>query len=66
MEKYELIVQEHIVRDWDDLLDHAVVEACEDGTTKISGYIADRSRLYGIFTRMRDLGLKIIKVEKME
>lgn len=66
MEKYEITVQGSISREWDEWMECAVSNTLSDGSTLVSGYIRDRAALYGVFTRMRDLGLKIIKVERSE
>lgn len=33
-----------------------------DGTTRITGTVADQAALYGLISRIRDLGLKLISV----
>jgi hypothetical protein len=37
-----------------------------DGTTVISGPVADQSALHGLLARIRDLGLVLIAVQRME
>ncbi len=33
-----------------------------DGTTRITGSVADQAALFGLISRIRDLGLKLISV----
>ena len=66
MEKYEIVVEGTIPRLGEEWMLEADTKISPDGTTKISGYVQDRAALYGIFARMRDLGLKIIKVERRD
>jgi hypothetical protein len=37
-----------------------------DGTTIISGPVVDQSALHGLLARIRDLGLVLIAVQRME
>lgn len=43
----------------------AVINA-EHGTTTLSGLIADQSALHGLLTRIRDLGLPLISVRRVQ
>ncbi len=41
------------------------IEEEGDGVTKLTGEIADQSALHGILTRVRDLGLPLLAVERL-
>lgn len=42
------------------------VELQEDGNTMLNGDVSDRSELYGIIARLRDLGLELISIERTD
>jgi len=39
---------------------------CADGTTRIVGPVVDAAALYGLLTRLRDLGATLLRVERLE
>jgi hypothetical protein len=39
---------------------------CSDGTTTIRGPVVDQSALHGLLQRVRDLGLPLISVTRVE
>jgi len=39
---------------------------CADGTTHIVGPVVDAAALYGLLTRLRDLGATLLRVERLE
>jgi hypothetical protein len=48
---------------WSSLLADLSVAAEPDGTTLISGELADQTAVHGLFAVIRDLGLSLISVE---
>jgi hypothetical protein len=40
-----------------------VLERDEDGTTTLSGVVADQAELHGLLVKVRDLGVTLISVE---
>jgi hypothetical protein len=51
---------------WAAWFDGMTVSAGGDGTTVINGPIADQAALHGILQRVRDLGLPLISVERLD
>jgi len=39
---------------------------CTDGTTTVHGLVVDQSALHGLLQRVRDLGLPLISVTRVE
>jgi hypothetical protein len=62
MSEYEIRVQGHLDSRWSAWLDGLSLSAENDGTTLISGPIADQSALHGHLQRLRDIGLPLISV----
>jgi hypothetical protein len=63
---YSFELQGHIDRDWSEWLKDVVVEKTVEGVTKITGVLKDKSAAYSVISRIRDLGLTLLKVEKKE
>jgi hypothetical protein len=48
---------------WSDLLADLALDVEPDGTTLISGCVADQAALHGLLDTIRDLGLGLVTVE---
>lgn len=48
---------------WSDVFADLALRAEPDGTTRISGELADQAALHGLLATIRDLGLSLISVE---
>jgi hypothetical protein len=51
---------------WSEWFDGLTVSHPGDGTTVISGPVADQAALHGALRRVRDLGLAIVAVTRLE
>lgn len=60
--RYELRIEGHLDPRWSSWLDGLAVAHEEDGTTTLRGVLTDQSELYGLLTRLRDLGAALISV----
>lgn len=63
---YEIRLAGRLDARWAAWFDGMTVTAEDDGTTVISGSIADQAALHGVLQRVRDLGLPLISVERQE
>lgn len=61
---YEIIIKEQIDEDWEVLFEGMEIRLLPNGETRICGDVKDQSRLYGIISQIRDLGITLVKVEK--
>ena len=61
---YELRVQGHLDDRWSDWLGSLAVRRQDDGTTVLTGPIVDQAGLHGVITRIRDLGLPLLSVQR--
>jgi len=62
---YLLRVDGHLGQCWSAWFDNLTVTAESDGTTSLSGAIADQAELHGVLSKIRDLGVTLVSVEKI-
>ena len=63
--QYEIEVQGVLSDKWCDWFEGVTVESGES-VTKLSGKIADQAALHGLFVRIRDLGVTLNSVKRVE
>jgi hypothetical protein len=56
-------VQGELAPSWSAVLADLAVAAEPDGTTLVSGELADQAAVHGLLAAIRDLGLSLISVE---
>jgi len=66
MQKVEIIVKGHLDPHWSDWLEGMTITHTADQNTVLCGTVADQSALYGLLSRLRDLGLTLISVVSTE
>lgn len=64
--RYEIRLAGHLHERWAAWFDRLSVAHRDDGTTVISGPIADQAALHGLLQRVRDLGLPLISVTELD
>jgi hypothetical protein len=64
--RYEIRLAGHLDARWAAWFDELTVRHEGDGTTLISGPIADQAALHGLLQRVRDLGLPLVSVTRDE
>ncbi|MFL6099063.1 MAG: hypothetical protein ACJ71T_03815 [Actinomycetales bacterium] len=64
--RYEIRVRGHLAARWTIRFDGMTLTAQDDGTTVISGPVADQSALHGIIRALGDLGVPLISVRLIE
>jgi hypothetical protein len=52
----------HLDQQWSDWFEGLSMRHLTDGSTELSGDVADQSTLYGLLSRARDLGLTLLSV----
>lgn len=66
VQTYHIKIQGHLDRRWSDWLEGLALTHEPDGTTTLSGPIADQPALHGLLIKIRDLGLELISVVREE
>lgn len=64
--RYEIRLTGHLDAHWAAWFDGLIVTPASDGTTVISGHIADQAALHGVLQRVRDLGLPLVSVTRVD
>lgn len=64
---YEIRIEGHLDRSrWSRWFDGMEVRPAEDGTTVLSGCVADQAALHGLLAKVRDLGLPLIALCRLD
>jgi len=64
--RYEIRLTGHLDARWAAWFDGLTVSRESEGTTVLSGPIADQAALHGVIQRVRDLGLPLVSVTQVE
>jgi hypothetical protein len=64
--RYEIRLTGHLEARWAAWFDGLTISHESDGTTVISGPIADQAALHGLLQRVRDLGVLLVSVIQVE
>jgi hypothetical protein len=64
--RYEIRIGGHLDQHWSAWFDDLELTRESDGTTKLCGFLADQAALYGVLTKVRDLGVVLISVESLD
>jgi hypothetical protein len=64
--EYELRVDGRLDARWSEWFEGLVVDAGDDGTSTLTGPVADQAQLHGILARLRDLGVTLLSCQVLE
>jgi len=62
---YRIRIRGHLDPAWSDWFDGLAVIQETDGTTTLAGPLVDQAALYGLLSRLRDLGATLLVVERL-
>jgi hypothetical protein len=63
---YQIRIQGHLGRQWTGWFKGLAITLEEDGITCLTGPVADQAALYGLLRKVRDLGMTLISVNRVE
>lgn len=63
---YEIRVGGHLSDEWVNWFEGLTITLEDNGNTLLTGRIVDQAELYGVLRRIRDLGLPLISVNRIE
>ena len=64
--RYEIRLQGHLHSRWSAWFDGLSLTNESDGTTIISGPVADQAALHGLLHKVRDIGLTLVSVTQID
>jgi hypothetical protein len=64
--RYEIRVIGHLDPRWSAWFDGLSLSLEDDGSTVISGPIVDQAALHGVLRRLRDIGLTLVSVTRVD
>jgi hypothetical protein len=63
---YRIRVKGHLPPKWSEWFDDMTVTLEPDGDTILSGPVVDQPALHGLLIKVRDLGLTLVSVDRVE
>jgi hypothetical protein len=63
---YQIIIQGQLDDVWSDWFDGLTIISAPDGRTILTGPLADQAALHGVLIKLRDLGLPILALTRLE
>ena len=63
---YEIRIMGHLDDRWADWFEGMTITLETNGETRLTGPVADQSALYGLLRKVRDLGVRLISVNRIE
>jgi hypothetical protein len=64
--RYEITIKERLDERWTDWFGGMTVTHQSDGSTILCGPVADQAALHGLLNGIRDLGLSLISVQRVD
>jgi len=64
--QYRIRVKGHLSEQWANWFDGLALENLPDGCAMLSGTLPDQSALYGVLNRIRDAGLTLVSLNRVE
>lgn len=61
---YEICISGHLDDHWMRFFEGMVITHLTDGVTALMGPVPDQAALYGLLSRIRDLGIPLISVQR--
>jgi len=62
--EYEIRIKGRLAPRWAEWFDGMTLTSDEDGTSVISGMVADQSALHGLLRKLSDLGVPLLSVRR--
>jgi hypothetical protein len=63
---YQIRLQGHLGRQWTDWFGGLTITLEDNGETLLTGPVADQAALHGLLKKVRDLGLPLLSVNRVE
>ena len=65
-EVYRITIKGHLDDEWSGWLEGLTITRTDDGETILTGPIVDQTALHGVLIKIRDLGLPLLGLSRIE
>ena len=66
LEVYQIVVKGHLDSEWSEWFDGLTITMVDNGATILSGPIVDQTALHGVLIKIRDLGLPLLSLTRID
>ena len=66
LEVYQIVVKGHLDSEWSEWFDGMTITQVGSGETMLTGPLVDQSALHGVLNKIRDLGLTLLGLSRVE
>lgn len=66
MQTYQIRLQGHLGRQWATWFEGLTITLNESGETVLTGPLIDQAALYGLLRKVRDVGLPLLSVTRID
>ena len=63
---YQIRIEGHTSLDWSASFDEVTIQHTQDGQTILTGTLPDQTALHGVLMRIRDMGLSLVEIKRIE
>jgi len=63
---YRITIKGHLDREWSDWFDGLTITLVDNGETILTGPLVDQTALHGVLIKIRDLGLPLLGLSRIE
>ncbi|HLX57274.1 MAG TPA: hypothetical protein VKR83_09640 [Ktedonobacteraceae bacterium] len=63
---YRITIKGHLDSEWSDWFDGLTITMVDNGETILSGPVVDQTALHGVLIKIRDLGLPLLSLVRIE
>jgi len=65
-EVYEICIKGHLGCQWTDWFEGLTITLEDTGDTLLAGPVTDQAALYGVLKKVRDLGMSLLSVNRIQ
>ncbi len=63
---YQIRIEGHLGQEWTDWFGGLTITRQDNGDTLLTGMVIDQSALHGLIKKIRDLGMPLISVNRLQ